>query len=359
MRILAFVAALAIAAPTWTPQTTGVTGRLRGVSAVNARVAWASGSNGTILRTADGGSTWQSLPIPGAEKLDFRDIDAISDQVAYVLSIGEGDNSRIFKTTDGGRTWTNQFTNTDPKAFFDAMAFWDAERGIAFSDSNAGKLVILRTDNGGKAWTLVPAEGLPPALENEGAFAASGTNVATFGRDHVWIGTGAAAVSRVLRSADGGRTWTAATTPARRRSFCRHLLHRLPRRAARHRRWRRLPQGGRGDRQRGGHDRRRPHLDKGDRPLGVPICRPIHAWHPVLIDRRGSARRRSVNGRRQDMDAAAGFSRSPYLQLRETGTGRLGRRRKGRRHEADVLTHRLGVGSLRRSQSARFQPDER
>lgn len=212
-RILAFVAALAIAAPTWTPQTSGVASRLRGVSAVSARVAWASGSNGTILRTADGGSTWQSLLIPGAEKLDFRDIDAISDQVAYVLSIGEGDNSRIFKTTDGGRTWTNQFTNTDPKAFFDAMAFWDADRGIAFSDSNDGKLVILRTENGGKAWTLVPAEGLPPALENEGAFAASGTNVATFGRDHVWIGTGAAAVSRLLRSTDGGRTWTAASTP--------------------------------------------------------------------------------------------------------------------------------------------------
>lgn len=213
MRILVAVAALAIAAPTWTPQSTGATARLRGVSTVNARVAWASGSNGTILRTADGGGTWQTLPIPGAEKLDFRDIDAISEQVAYVLSIGEGENSRIFKTNDGGRTWTNQFTNTDPKAFFDAMAFWDAERGIAFSDSNAGQLVILRTDNGGQSWTRVPAAGLPPALDNEGAFAASGTNVATFGRDHVWIGTGAAAVSRVLRSTDGGRTWAAASTP--------------------------------------------------------------------------------------------------------------------------------------------------
>ena len=208
MRILAAIAAVVLAAPVWTTQPSGVTARLRGVSAVSDRVAWASGSGGTVLRTTDGGVTWQTLSIPGTEKLDFRDIDAISDQIAYVLSIGSGDSSRIFKTIDGGRTWASQFTNTDPKAFFDAMAFWDASRGVAFSDSVEGKLVILRTDNGGAKWARVPDDGLPPALENEGAFAASGTNVATYGRDHVWIGTGAAAVARVLRSTDGGRTWT-------------------------------------------------------------------------------------------------------------------------------------------------------
>ena len=213
MRILAALTALVLAAPAWTDQTSGVTARLRGVSAVSDRVAWASGSAGTVLRTGDGGATWQSMNVPGAEKLDFRDIDAVSEQIAYVLSIGSGESSRIYKTVDGGRTWALQFTNTDPKAFFDAMAFWDADRGIAFSDSIDGRLVILRTDNGGRAWTLVPAEGLPPALDNEGAFAASGTNVAVHGRDHVWIGTGAAAVARVLRSVDGGRTWAAAATP--------------------------------------------------------------------------------------------------------------------------------------------------
>jgi photosystem II stability/assembly factor-like uncharacterized protein len=213
MRILAAIAALSLAAPVWTNQRSGVTARLRGVSAVSDRVAWASGSGGTVLRTVDGGSTWQTLAIPGAEKLDFRDVDAISEQIAYVLSIGNGDSSRIYKTMDGGRTWVQQFINTDPKAFFDAMAFWDADRGIAFSDSDSGQLVILRTANGGRSWSRVPLESLPPALENEGAFAASGTNVAVHGRDHVWSGTGAASVARVLRSADGGRTWTAAATP--------------------------------------------------------------------------------------------------------------------------------------------------
>ena len=117
-----------------------------------------------IVRTSDGGVTTQRLTIPDTEKLDFRDIDAVSNDVAYyVLSIGSGESSRIFKTTDAGRTWSLQFTNTDPKAFFDAMAFWNADRGIAFSDSVDGQLMIMQTEDGGRAWTRVPAAGLPPA----------------------------------------------------------------------------------------------------------------------------------------------------------------------------------------------------
>ena len=210
IRMALTVAVAVLAAPTWTEQQSGATARFRGISAFSDRVAWASGSGGTAVRTADGGATWQRLTIPNAEKLDFRDIDAVSNETAYVLSIGSGESSRIYKTSDAGKTWTLQFTNTDPKAFFDAMAFWDAERGLAFSDSVDGQLVILRTENGGRAWTRVPASGLPPALENEGAFAASGTNVAVFGRDHVWIGTSR---SRVLRSTDAGRSWSAITPP--------------------------------------------------------------------------------------------------------------------------------------------------
>ena len=197
----------------WTAQTSGVTARLRGVSAVTDRIAWASGTGGTVLRTADGGVTWRKLNVPDADKLDFRDIDAVSDTTAYILSIGTGPASRIYKTTDAGATWTLQFTNADPKGFFDAMAFWDANRGLAFGDSIDGRFEILTTDNGGRSWARIPPERLPAALPNEGAFAGSGTNVAVFGADRAWIGTGAAARCRVLRTADRGRTWTIAETP--------------------------------------------------------------------------------------------------------------------------------------------------
>lgn len=209
---MAIVVAGAQAPPVgWQPQTSGVTARLRGVSAVSASVGWASGANGTLLRTINGGEAWLKLPAPaGAEKLDFRDIDAFSDRVAYALSIGSGETSRIYKTTDGGANWALQFANTDPKVFLDAMAFRDAGHGFAFSDSVDGQFVILATSNGGATWARIPANRLPPALPGEGAFAASGTNVAVFGANHVWIGTTA---SRVLRSSDGGRSWSVAQTP--------------------------------------------------------------------------------------------------------------------------------------------------
>ncbi len=209
---------LALAAPIvtgafaleWQSQSSGVTVRLRGLSAVSESVAWTSGAAGTVLRTADGGNTWTPRPVPDAGKLDFRDVDAIGESVAYALSIGPGEASRIYKTTDGGASWILQFANTDPKIFLDAMAFMDKDRGVAFGDSVDGRFVILTTSNGGGAWVRVADAGLPPALPNEGAFAASGTNVAVQGRDRIWIGTSA---GRVLRSADGGRTWAIASTP--------------------------------------------------------------------------------------------------------------------------------------------------
>ncbi len=215
---LASVAALAVVTATVQPglpqfamQTSGVTAQLRGVSAVSDRVAWASGSGATVLRTADGGETWQRLAVT-TDRVDFRDIDAIDAQTAYVLSIGNGETSRIYKTANAGAHWDLQFANTDPKVFLDAMSFWDATHGIAISDSADGQFALFMTSDG-KTWTRVPPDRLPPAQANEGAFAASGTNIAVLGTDDVWIGTGAAEKARVLRSHDRGRTWQVSDTP--------------------------------------------------------------------------------------------------------------------------------------------------
>lgn len=203
------VAALSIGtqAP-WTQQLTGVNARLRGISAVSDRIAWASGTGGTVLRTINGGDTWTVVEVPGAADLDFRDIDAFSDRVAYVLSIGNGEASRIYKTTDAGQSWTLQLANKDPKVFLDAMAFWSDDHGVAYSDSIDGRFVVFMTTDG-RTWERIPPDVLPAALPNEGAYAASGTNVALHG-DHVWIGTTA---SRVLHSPDRGRTWTVSQAP--------------------------------------------------------------------------------------------------------------------------------------------------
>ena len=193
--------------PGWTEVATGVTARLRGLSAASSRVIWASGTAGTVIRTADGGATWQRLQVPDAAALDFRDIDAVDDRTAYLLSIGDGDASRIYKTTDAGASWTLQFRNDNPRAFFDAMVFRDARTGFAVSDAVDGRLIVLATSDG-EHWTP-RSTGMPAAVEGEGAFAASGSNIAVQG-DRVWIGT---SKSRVFRSTDRGRSWHAAATP--------------------------------------------------------------------------------------------------------------------------------------------------
>jgi photosystem II stability/assembly factor-like uncharacterized protein len=198
--------------PRWQEQKSGTTARLRGVSAVNDNIVWASGSNGTVLRTVDGGTRWQASVVPGAVDLDFRDVHGVDDNTAYLLSIGDGDKSRIFKTTDGGRTWKLQFTNREAKAFFDSFAFWDANNGIAFSDPVDGRFLIIRTTDGGSTWKETSRESMPKALPGEAAFAASGSSIAVAGPGHVWIATGGSA-ARVFHSSDRGLTWSVADTP--------------------------------------------------------------------------------------------------------------------------------------------------
>ncbi len=199
----------------WVMQSSGTTVRFRGVSAVSGQVAWASGANGTFARTIDGGKTWQAAVVPGAEKLDFRDVEAFDANTAYLLSIGPGEASRIYKTSDGGKNWLVQFTNKEPKAFFDAIAFWDVNNGLAVSDPVDGRFVIIRTSDGGKNWTQIPTENMPAALEGEGAFAASGTCLIVQGKNNAWFATGGAKSARVFRSTDNGKTWFVADTPIR------------------------------------------------------------------------------------------------------------------------------------------------
>src|SRR6185369_12708514 len=208
-----FVSLSAGAAAQWSSQQSGTTARLRGVSAASSTVAWASGSGGTYARTTDGGASWQSSVMPSASQLDFRDVQGVDANTAYLLSIGPGEASKIFKTTDAGTNWTLQFTNRNPKAFFDAFAFWDARNGIAVSDPVDGKFILIKTTDGGTTWNELPRENLPESIEGDGAFAASGTCITVQGRTNVWFGSGGGSVARVFRSTDGGASWKAAPTP--------------------------------------------------------------------------------------------------------------------------------------------------
>ena len=193
------------------PQESGISVRLQAVSAVGNGVVWVSGLGGTYGLSTDSGKSWRAGVVPGADKLELRDIHALDEHTAYVLSSGTGDQSRVLKTTDGGASWSLQLVNPDPEGFFDCFAFWDAEHGLLYGDSVRGELVLFETSHG-KSWTRLPSERLPKARPGEGGFAASGTCLVTMGETTAYVGTGAGS-SRVLRTRDRGRSWEAFETP--------------------------------------------------------------------------------------------------------------------------------------------------
>ncbi len=197
----------------WQKQPVRTDTDFRGLCVVNPKVAWASGAKGTVVRTINGGETWTVGTVPGAEKLDFRDVEAFSETTAYLLSAGAGADSRIYKTNDGGKTWTLQFKNADPKGFFDAFAFWDEQHGIALSDPVMGQFRLIVTADGGSTWQPFLSRTMPPALPGEGAFAASGTCLVTQGKEDVWFVTGGAKVARVFHSRNRGQDWSVRETP--------------------------------------------------------------------------------------------------------------------------------------------------
>jgi photosystem II stability/assembly factor-like uncharacterized protein len=201
----------------WEAQTSGVTASFRGLSVVSEQVAWASGTDGTVIRTVDGGRTWTAHVIAGAEKLDFRDLHAFDEQTC--VAVNAGSPGLVFRTVDGGKTWRETYRNDAKTIFFDAISFWDKQRGIAFSDPQNGKLFLIETGDGGQTWSEFSAERRPEMHPGEAAFAASGTSLAVMADANLWIATGGEhgpeneSSARVFASQDAGKTWSVATTP--------------------------------------------------------------------------------------------------------------------------------------------------
>lgn len=211
-QLLIFLTSLiCVSAQTWVEQTSGTEASLRGVSAVSAKVAWASGAKGTYLKTTDGGAHWITNTVPGAEQLDFRDVEAVSERVALLMSAGTGELSRVYRTVDGGAHWKLVLQNPDPKGFFDSMAFADSSNGAMVGDPVDGHFVVYTTADGGQSWKR---QKTPEALPAEGAFAASGTAIAARGNKR-WFATGGPGCARVFYSLDAGRTWNVGRTPIR------------------------------------------------------------------------------------------------------------------------------------------------
>lgn len=176
----------------------------RGLSIVDDNTAWISGSKGTVIRTTNGGQSWDTLNPKGYERKDFRDIFAWNANEAIIMSAG--DSARILKTKDAGKTWKEVLAVNRPGVFFDAMDF-DWSDGVIvgdpYKDEQEGKWYfdIYTTLDYGETWQK---ETKIEALENEALFAASGTNILLRGsvklpfKDRIMMVTGNAKQNRFL-----------------------------------------------------------------------------------------------------------------------------------------------------------------
>jgi len=184
----------------WQIENSTTTADLRGIDNVGGGIAWASGANGTVVRTEDGGYEWQPCTVPlGAEHLDFRGIQAFDANTAIVMSSGKGDLSRLYKTTDGCQTWKLLFTNPEKDGFWDAIFInRGASDGFILGDPVDGAFVLYQSDDSGDTWRRIAAQGLS-AEKQAGAFAASNSSIAVGEINWFLIGTGGTAQPFVYR----------------------------------------------------------------------------------------------------------------------------------------------------------------
>jgi photosystem II stability/assembly factor-like uncharacterized protein len=190
----------------WQMQDSHSTSSLRGIHAVNNSVAWATGANGTILRTQDGGAHWQRCASPaGGEKLDFRGVWAWSANEATILSSGPGDLSRVYATSDGCAHWTEEARNSEKEGFWDVLMFpernFDPPRdkyaGTLIGDPIQGKFAM---QDGGLGHRWLVSDHACAAKDGEAAFAASNSAAYVFGLRQYIVVTGGKGGPRALLS---------------------------------------------------------------------------------------------------------------------------------------------------------------
>ncbi|MCB9290203.1 MAG: T9SS type A sorting domain-containing protein [Lewinellaceae bacterium] len=201
-------------AQAWEPQAAGILPGnydVSDISIVSEQVIWAvaidysqatppvpEGHIIKVLRSVDGGATWDVTDIEEAMGRVSWDIYALDENTACITTqnLGPAGGRGIFRTTDGGETWTEVFNNSAGGVW---LHFFDNQEGICI---NSG--TMARTTDGGATWASVPQADIPGFQAGEfGLFYSASSAVATF-ENALWFGTNKA---RVYRTRDSGQSW--------------------------------------------------------------------------------------------------------------------------------------------------------
>jgi len=190
------------------------------ISVVNDQVAWVVGDSvvnlsapvpaatrPVVLRTIDGGQTWDYRVVKeavGRLSFDIVGLDA-NTAIFTTNQFVNADTRPVFKTTDGGLNWKKITPPNVAGGVF--IHFFDAQNGLVVNRTS-----LATTVNGGETWTAVPAANIPGFATDEFNLIYSATNHNAQVGDRVWIGT---SKGRIMRTVNRGLNWTIvqATTP--------------------------------------------------------------------------------------------------------------------------------------------------
>lgn len=194
-----------VSAMEWNIQSLEPRAAFRG-SAVAEDVVWVTGTDNRVYISKDYGESWQDVSVNGQPLTDFRDIEVFDAHTAIVMGAGGGGLSKLYITENQGLSWQLLYDNPNELGFFDSIAFWDRNNGLLLGDPVGGSYVVLRTADGGKTWQRIAKDNLPPMLDKEVAFAASGNTLIVAKNGHAWFTSGGYS-SSVYSSADWGQHW--------------------------------------------------------------------------------------------------------------------------------------------------------
>ena len=181
---------------------------IRALHVIDENTIWASGTNGTVLLSKDGGITWEANQVEGAQENDFRSIYAWNRYTAIVFGVAGPDYG--YQTFDGGKNWKVIYSDSTDGLFFNSINFANEYVGLAVSDPIDGKFFVLRTEHAGERWTRIT--NIPEVKNGEANFAASNTCIEFLPSGNAWIASGGIN-ARVFYSNDFGRNWNVSNTP--------------------------------------------------------------------------------------------------------------------------------------------------